>query len=260
VFEYLTKRFAASAARGREFIEFVGVFLLALLAVFKEFLPDIFQAYIPEPKALLAVCLLLCCVACLGVLDTNMRLRALAGGMPLRRMSLTEGMNHLQSMGARKSLTVYAISSRHIQTMIASCKFSIESARVLLWKPSRPVHGENIFQHYTAEIEHVIQSGWKSAQSRAIVKKTSIRRYEDLPDIFFVLFDKEHALLGFYKRNNDPYNVVDYSEVIIFDGSNQESARTIQWLLQQFESHWTVASDELEIPDTAHRSPASLTR
>jgi hypothetical protein len=234
--------------RGRGFIEIISVLLLATLAVLKEFLPDIFQTYIPEPKALLAVCLLLCCVACIGVLDTNMRLRALAGGMPLRRMTLTEGMSHLQSMGARSSVSVYAISSRHIQTMIASSKFGIESARVLLWKPSKAIHTKDIFNHYTAEIDHVVRSGWMSTQTRAIVKKTTIRRYADLPDIFFILFDKEHALLGFYKRNNDPYNVVDYSDVILFDSSNSESARTIQWLSQQFDSHWVAALDEQTIP------------
>lgn len=249
MFDQSRSKAASFLGRGRGFIEMVGVLLLATLAVVKEFLPDIFQAYIPEPKALLAVCLLLCCVACIGVLDTNMRIRALADGMPLRRMTLTDGMNYLQSLGPRTSVSVYAISSRHIQTMIASSKFGVESARVLLWRPSQSVHKEDVVNHYTAEIEHVIRSGWMSTQTREVVKKTTIRRYEDLPDIFFVLFDKEHALLGFYKRNNDPYNVVDYSDVILFDSANRESARTIQWLAQQFDSHWATAIDEQSIPN-----------
>lgn len=248
MFEKLESRFDPLGRRRTGFLEIAGAAVLVLLAVGKEFLPEIFSHYIPEPKTLLSIAFLFCAFAFLVAVDTNLKIRALTGGISLKRMPLAEGMMAALANGPCKTVTIYAISSRNIQTLLASNKYRIDSARVLLWQPNALLHGADVHQHYSSEIEHVILSGWKSAQSRSVFSRTTIRRYADLPDIYFVVFDRKLALLGFYRRNADPYNVVDYSDVLIFDGKNDETNRTIDWLLLQFDSMWTQSGNEVAVP------------
>jgi hypothetical protein len=222
---------------GHYLIHAAALILLSLLLAGKEVLPK-FIADVVDDKKLLECVLVISASAFVAAVLALGRSLTEPKSTKMEVLSLGDAMSKALNGRTCKELRVYAISSRYIQIYVASAKFRSARAKVLLWNPQVAVHGETIVEKYSREIDQVIASGWNSQITREVVGECEIRRYTDLPDIYFALLDNSTAILGFYSRTMQPDTVVDFSPAILIERSSPETIVVIQSLMEHFESIW----------------------
>lgn len=218
----------------------VALLLVSIVLVGKDVLPEAI-AHALDEKKLLEILFVLTSSSFLLALGTlASHIRSSKGARfevtPLN-MTIAKALD-----GAKcREIKVYAISSRYIQSYLTATQFRCQHAKVLLWAPQETMHGSDVAEGFSREIDQVIRAGWGSSATRNIIASGEIRRYLDVPDIYFILFDDTHAVFGFYARTMQPDTVVEFSPALLVERSNDESAVILDWLKRHFDSMWDLS-------------------
>jgi hypothetical protein len=221
----------------------IAVVAMVVLYLVQHFAPETLPKWFPNAEVLLASALLFCLLSFIAAISTNIQTRRLVSGAAVKLFTLSAALNDLIPNKRFDNVLIYAVSSRNIQALLRSNRCRIDSCKVLLWKP---VGDDNPYLAFDGEIEQVIKSGWKAKGMKELVKETEIRRYRDMPDVYFVILDREYAVLGFYRRNGEPNTAVDFSNVMIYNYSVQAEAKVIDWLITQHQAMWGEAADAVK--------------
>jgi len=214
-----------------------GVLAIAILLVLKEAAPDLIASRV-DPKLLMPVLLTVLAALLLSVLVHTHKLSRESHSGHFRTQTIADAISLCCAHKRVDTIDIYAISSRNIQAQLTAAKIRAKAVRVLLWEPKSVLHGHQVATEFGREVDQVIKSGWQSPTSKESFDKLEIRRYHDLPDIFYIIIDRKQYIIGLYFKNDDVDNVVDFDGVFTIINGNDISVALKAQISRHFDALW----------------------